>query len=140
MAKLTPDEFADKHARRLKGAIEDMRAGIEKVTEAPGAAAAKKATKMLTNLTAKVQDGTWAKRVSAVPLDEWKRKMIDKGLPRVAGGIDASRAKIVDFAGQLLPAVDAAQARVRAMPDLTIEDSINRMTTFVREMAKFKKK
>lgn len=140
MAKLSPDEFADKHARRLKGAIGDMEAGINKVTEAPGAAAAKKSAKMLANLTAKVQDGTWAKRVSAVPLDEWKNKMIAKGLPRVAGGIDAAHDKVVAFAGQLLPAIDAAQSKVKAMPDLTIEDSINRMTTFVREMAKFKKK
>lgn len=140
MAKLTPDEFADKHARRLKGAIGDMEAGIQKVTEAPGVAAGKKAAKMLANLTARVQDGTWKKRVEAVPLDEWKSKMISKGLPRVAGGIDAAKDKVVAFAGQLLPAIDAAQAKVKAMPDLTIEDSINRMTTFVREMAKFKKK
>lgn len=140
MAKLTPEEFADKHARRLKGSLEDMRSGIEKVTTAPGVAASKKADKMLANLTAKVQDGTWARRVAGVPLEEWKDKMINKGLSRVPGGIDAARGKVVDFAGQLLPAIDAAQGKVKAMPDLTIEDSINRMTTFVREMAKFKKK
>jgi len=139
MAKLTPEQAQEKHARRLKGSIEDMRAGIGRVTEAPGAAAAKKQTKMLTNLTAKVTDGTWAKRVAAVPLEEWKSKMIDKGLPRVAGGIDAAKDKTTAFFAQLLPAVDAAQAKVKAMPDLTIDDSINRMTTFIREMAKFKK-
>lgn len=140
MAKVSPEEFAEKHARRLKGAIGDMKAGVEKVTSAPGAAAAKKSDKMLANLTAKVQDGTWARRVAAVPLDEWKDKMINKGLARVSGGIDAAHGKMVDFAGQLLPAVDAAKAKIGGMPDLTIEDSINRMTTFVREMAKFKKK
>jgi len=40
MAKVTPDEFVEKHARRLKGAVEDMRRGVEKVTSAPTAAAA----------------------------------------------------------------------------------------------------
>jgi len=140
MARLTPEQVADKHARRLKGAIGDMEEGINRVTVAPGKAAGAKAAKMLANLTAKVQDGTWKRRVEAVPLDEWKSKMISKGLPRVAGGIDAAKPKVVDFFGQLLPAIDAAQAKVKAMPDLTIEDSINRMTTFVRDMAKFKKK
>lgn len=140
MAKLTPAEAAEKHARRLKGAIGDMETGINKVTEAPGVAAGKKAAKMLANLTAKVQDGTWKRRVEAVPLEEWKGKMISKGLPRVAGGVDAAMPKTTDFFAQLLPAIDAAQAKVKAMPDLTIEDSINRMTTFVRDMAKFKKK
>jgi len=139
MAKLTPEQAQEKHARRLKGSIEDMRAGIGRVTEAPGAAAAKKSAKMLANLTAKVQDGTWAKRVGAVSLEDWKAKMIDKGLPRVSGGIDAAKDKTTAFFAQLLPAVDAAQSKVKAMPDLTIEDSINRMTTFIREMAKFKK-
>ncbi|GAH46256.1 unnamed protein product [marine sediment metagenome] len=95
---------------------------------------------MLANITARVQDGTWARRVAAVPLEEWKSKMIEKGLPRVAGGIDAAKDKTTAFFAQLLPAVDAASAKVKGMPDLTIDDSINRMTTFIREMAKFKKK
>ena len=139
MAKVTPEEFADKHARRLKGAIQDMQTGIERVTTAPGQKAAAKAEKMITNLTKKVQDGTWAKRVGAVTLEDWKAKMINKGLGRVATGIDEARPKVVDFASQLLPAVDSARAKVMNMPDMTIEDSINRSATFIREMSKFKK-
>lgn len=140
MAKLTAEEFAEKHARRTKGAIADMQAGVEKVTTAPGKAAAGKAAKMLANVTKSIQDGTWARRVSGVTLEEWKHKMIVKGLPRVSGGIDDAHDKVVNFASQLLPAIDAAQAKVKSMPDLTLEDSINRMNTMVREMAKFRKK
>jgi len=140
MARLTPEEFAEKHARRLKGSVEDIRTGVGRVTTAPGQQAAKKADKMLANLTKRVQDGTWAKRVAGVSLEDWKGKMIDKGLGRIATGIDSAHAKVVDFAGQLLPAVDTAQAKVKGLPDLTLEDSINRMNTFIREMAKFSKK
>jgi len=139
MAKLTPEEFAEKHARRLKGSVEDIRTGVQRVTTAPGQLAAKKADKMIANLTKRVQDGTWAKRVGGVSLEDWKSKMIDKGLGRIATGIDSAHGKVVDFAGQLLPAVDAAQAKVKGLPDLTLEDSINRMKTFVREMANFSK-
>ena len=140
MARLTPEEFAEKHARRLKGSVEDIRTGVGRVTTAPGQQAAKKADKMLANLTKRVQDGTWAKRVAGVSLEDWKGKVIDKGLGRIATGIDSAHAKVVDFAGQLLPAVDTAQAKVKGLPDLTLEDSINRMNTFIREMAKFSKK
>jgi len=140
MSKLTPEEATDKHAKRLKGSMEEMESGINKVTTAPGQAAAKKAKKMLANLTAKINDGTWARRVAGVTLEEWKSKMIEKGLPRVSGGIDAARDKQINFFAQLLPAIDAAQAKVKGMADLTLEDSINRMTTMCREMAKFKKK
>jgi len=138
--KVTPAEFREKHARNLKASLTDMRAGVEKVTTAPGGQAAAKQDKMLANLTAKIQDGTWARRLKGVTLEEWRSKMIDKGLPRVAGGIDAAAAKVEDFATQLLPAVDAAATKAKAMPDLTLEDSINRMTSFVRDMSKFSKK
>lgn len=140
IVRVTPAEFQEKHARRLKASLTDMRTGVEKVTEAPGAKAAAKQDKMLANLTAKVVDGTWAARLKKVTLEEWRTKMIDKGLPRVSGGIDAAAAKVTDFASQLLPAVDAASRKVATMPDLTLEDSIARMNSFVRDMAKFSKK
>jgi len=35
MARVTPEEFAEKHNRRLKAALPDMEAGIRKVSEAP---------------------------------------------------------------------------------------------------------
>lgn len=140
MARVTPEEFADKHNRRLKAALPDMEAGIKKVTEAPTAKAAAKQDKMKARLIARIDDGTWANRLKAVGLDEWKDKAITKGIARVSVGIDAARDKVRDFASQLLPAVDAARAKIEKMPDITIEDSINRMATYIREMAKFKKK
>lgn len=140
VVKITAAEFREKHARNLKASLVDMRAGVERVTEAPGGLAAAKQDKMLANLTAKVADGTWAARLKKVTLEEWRTKMIDKGLPRVSGGIDAAATKVEDFAGQLLPAVDAAARKTAAMPDLTLEDSIARMNSFVRDMAKFRKK
>jgi len=140
MSKLTSAEFQEKHARRLKGSLPDMKLGVERVTVSPTAQAAAKQDKMLAHLTEKINDGTWARRLKGVSLEEWRDKMVNKGLARVSGGIDAAAGKVTAFADQLLPAVDAAQAKVKTMPDLTLEDSISRMTTFIREMSKFKKK
>lgn len=139
MARVTPQEFQEKHARRLKGAVEDMRQGIERVTESPTEAAAAKQDKMIRRLQESVANGKWAAGLKRVSLQDWKTKMLEKGLARVAGGIDAAKDKVVDFASQLLPAVDAAAAKVKQMPDLTIEDSIARSGTFIREMSKFKR-
>lgn len=137
---LTPQQFQEKHARRLKGAVEDMRNGILNVTVSPTQAAASKQAKMLARLTESVNNGKWANGLKKVTLEDWKTKTIDKGLGRVAGGIDAASDKVIDFAGQLLPAITSAQGKISSMPDMTLEDSINRMNTFVREMAKFRKK
>jgi len=139
MARLTAKEFQEKHARRMKAAIPDMQAGIEKVSVAPTAKAADKQDKMKSRLLERIEDGTWARRLRSVSLEDWKEKTIKKGLPRVASGIDGAAAKVEDFAGQLLPFIDKQVEEIKKMPDMTIEDSINRMTTFVRGMSKFRK-
>lgn len=139
MAKLTAQEFQEKHARRLKGAVEDVRKGIDRVTENPCDKAAAKADKMLTNLTASVTSGKWAAGLKRVTLEEWKRKARDIGVNRIAAGIDGAADKVVAFAEQLLPHIDREQAKIKAMPDVTLDDNINRMTSFIRGMANFKR-
>ena len=139
MARLNPDEAATKQATRLKGATEDVRRGIDRVTTAPTQLAAAKQDKMKTNLNAAIDSGLWKKRLQAVSLEEWKRQARDVGVNRIAAGIDAAHAKQVDFYSKLLPAVDAAKSKIAGMPDISLEDNINRMTTYIREMNKFKK-
>lgn len=139
MAKLSPTEFQEKHARRLKGSVEDVRRGIDRVTENPCEKAAAKQDKMLTNLTAAVQSGKWAAGLKRVPLDKWKRQARDVGVNRIAAGIDAAKEKVVSFAEVLLPHIDRGQEKIKAMPDVTLDDNINRMTSFVRHMAEMKR-
>ena len=104
--KLTPEQFAEKHARRLKGATEDIRNGINAVTVAPTEKAAAKKDKMLNNLQAAVQSGKWERGLKAVSLEAWKQKALNKGLGRIAAGVDEAHDKVVDFASQLLPYQD----------------------------------
>jgi hypothetical protein len=139
MATLTAAEFQDKHARRLKAAVEDMRRGIDRVTASPTEAAAAKQDKMLSNLTQSVQSGKWAAGLKRVSLDEWKRKARDIGVNRVSAGIDAAKDKVTAFAEELLPFIDRQKAKIAGMPDVTLDDNIGRMTTFIRGMADFKR-
>lgn len=139
MSKLTASEFQEKHARRLKAAVEDVRKGIDRVTENPCEKAAGKQDKMLTNLTAAVTSGKWAAGLKRVSLEEWKKKARDIGVNRIAAGIDGAKAKVITFAEQLLPHIDRGQDKIKAMPDVTLDDNINRMTTFVRHMADLKR-
>jgi len=139
MARVNAQEFQEKHARRLKGALDDMRKGVERVTESPTEKAAAKAEKMRARLIESIDSGKWQRRLKAVSLDDWKRKMLDKGVGRVASGIDDAKDKTIAFAEQLLPHVDKGKDEIQRLPDVSLEDSINRMTTFVRHMAKFKR-
>lgn len=139
MAKLTATEFQEKHARRLKGAVEDVRRGIDRVTENPCEKAAAKQDKMLTNLTAAVTAGKWAAGLKRVSLEDWKKKARDIGVNRIAAGIDGAKDKVVAFAEVLLPHIDRGKEKIKAMPDVTLDDSINRMTSFCRYMATMKR-
>ncbi|GAI69046.1 unnamed protein product [marine sediment metagenome] len=139
MAKMTAIEFQEKHARRLSAAVDDVRKGIDKVTVNPCELAAAKQSKMLANLTTAVNDGRWAAGLRRVSLDDWKRKARDVGAGRIPAGITAAKAKVIAFAEQLLPHIDAGQEKIKGMPDITLEDNIARMTDFIRHMANFKR-
>jgi hypothetical protein len=140
MAKITAAEYAEKHARRLKGSTEDIRRGVSRVTVAPTASAAGKIDKMKANLDRAFSEGRVKSGLLKVSLDDWQKAMTDKGLGRISAGIDAVQGKQVQMAERLLAAVDSAAGKVRSMPDITLDDSINRMTAFVREMSKSKGK
>lgn len=140
MAMMSPAEFREKHARRLKEATTDMQAGVNRVTDNPMEKAAAKADKMKANLVKAIDDGKWQRGLRKVSLDDWKKGMIEKGIPRIAQGIDGAAAKVEDFASQLLPHIDKGKAAIANMPDVTLEQNIARMTNFVRHMSNFKRK
>lgn len=110
------------------------------MSQSPTERAAAKQNKMLQNLTAAVQSGKWANRLRAVSLEQWKEAVRQKGVGRVAAGVQAAKNDMAAFGEQLLSYEAALQAKIQAMPDLTIEDSINRAATWIREMTKFSRK
>lgn len=138
MARLNPSEYAEKWGRRLKGSTEDIRRGIQRVTEAPGVAAAAAQDLMKSKINEAIDNGTWASQVRSVTLQDWQGAATNKGLQRIGAGVDAAQPRQVAMAERLLAAVDASAAAARRLPKGTLEDSINRMTTFAREMNKRK--
>jgi len=40
----------------------------------------------------------------------------------------------------LLPHIDRGKEKIKAMPDVTLDDNINRMTSFIRHMSELKRK
>ncbi len=138
--KLTAVEYQEKHARRLTAAVEDVRRGVDRVTENPMEKAASKQDKMLANLTKAVTDGRWAAGLKRVTLEDWKTKTRDVGANRIAAGIAAASGKVIAFAEELIPHINSGQAKLASMADITLEDNIQRMVTFTRHMATMKRK
>lgn len=141
MARKLPSaaSFATKWNRRIKGATQDVREGIEGVEEAPTLAAARAIPKMKQRLLDAIDSGKVERGLRRVTLEDWKRAALNKGVGRIAQGADDALDKVEDFAGELLPHIARGQAALADLPDLTIEDSINRVGTFIRHMATFRR-
>lgn len=135
MSKLTASEYAEKWGRNLKQSTSDIRAGVERVTEAPGIKAAREGDKMLAGITRSIQDGTWQRAVAGVSLQDWQTATVQKGIGRIAAGVDGAMTKQVSMAEKLLAAVDSVKAQVDQMPSTTLEDRIQRMVSFARGMS-----
>ena len=136
MAIPTADQAAQAWAQRLAGSTERITQGVQSVTTAPGQAAARQKAVWSQNVQAS-QD-KWASRVAGVSLPDWQQSMVQKGIPRIAQGATAAQPKMAEFMAQLLPHI---QSQVSALPPRgNIDANINRMTQFVRGMAKFQRR
>ena len=139
MVKVTPQEGAQKWASRLTAAVEDIRRGVQKVTEAPTAKAAEKKDKWIAELQRAAQEGRWEAGLRSVTLEEWKNAMLSKGLARIPDGARAAQPKYAQVAESLYRYIEEGQRRIQAMPDTTLEQRIQRMVEFIRYMAQYKK-
>lgn len=137
---ITPNQSAEKWNRRLKASTEDIKNGVNNVTVAPTQKAAAASTKWQAKLAAADTKARFENGLKRVSLEDWKTAMIDKGIGRIAAGADAGQSKFESFAADFLPFLAGVKSKVDAMPSLTLEDSINRMTTQVREVAKYRRK
>ena len=137
MAKVNPSQAASKWSRRLSAATEDIRAGIESVTESPGKKAAAKRQKWETGVRNAADK--WQRNVGNVTVDEWKQKALNVGLPRIAQGAQANEDKFESFAAEFFPHLDRGVAQIKNMPDVTMEDRINRSVAMMRHNASFRR-
>lgn len=130
---------ADKWARRLAQSTPDIEAGVQAVTVAPSERAIAAKSKMVQNFNQAMTDGKWERGLERVSLDDWKRSMLTKGISRIGQGAEEGKGKMEAYMREALPFMEELQRKIDAMPDLTLEDSIARMTTWIRGMSEFKR-
>lgn len=140
MATKDPKSIGEKWVRRTQAATQDMVNGVNAVTVNPAQQAIAKEQKLLNNVTQAIQSGKWRRGMQTVTLEGWKASMVQKGAPRVAAGAQSSQGKMEQFYSELLPYQEQLQTKLNAMPDLTLEDSINKMVTWTRGMSNFKRR
>ena len=136
MARVTAAEFAEKWKRRTQGATGDYQRGIERVTEAPGMKASARADAYASGVQRAVQEGRFQRGSESVSLEEWRRKAINKGVGRIAQGVEEAGTRVQSFAQELLAYEDQVVAGLPERGD--VEQNINRSAEFQRKMHAFR--
>lgn len=131
---VTAQEFADRWASGLANATERIRAGVQRTTKNPMERAVEAQEKMRIRWLESVNNGHWRYQITKVSMDDWKRAMLTKGVPRVAEGANAAKPKVQAFARDLLAYEAQIKQRLDAMPKITPEDSRARMNFWFDQM------
>ena len=136
MTRVSPNEGTTKWVNRLSAATADVQAGISKVTEAPGQAAARSAQKYQNNVVQAFPK--WRRNVQAVSLSDWQAAA-NAGVSRIAQGAQAKQGKYQAFAQQFYPYLDSGVSKVKAMPNDTFEARVQRAVAMMRHNAAFQR-
>lgn len=139
MPKLSPKEGADKWLTRLSGAVEDVKAGVNRVTESPTAKAAAAEEKWMLGLQKAKQMGKFKRGLMSVSLEDWKAKTAGVGADRIPTGAAAARDKVEGTYEKLFAFESRLEEQVKKMPATTLEDNVNRAVAWIRGMSSFDK-
>ena len=139
MARRTPQQASEKWRDHLKASTTEIQRGVEAVTVSPMELAAAKEDKYLAGVQDAVSSGKWRRGLLGVSLADWKTAMLTKGLQRLGLGADAAQPKVQSFFEELFPFQDRVVSTINAMPDTTFEDSVNRVTAYMRGMREFRR-
>ena len=132
----TPAENAQKWKTRLSAATPEIQAGIQRVSVAPGQAAARQKQAYLAGVNAQVDK--WERNVSAVTRPSWQADAL-AGVNRVAAGAASKVGKMESFLTQFQPHLDRVQAKLATMPRGGLEQNLARMVEIARQNATFKR-
>lgn len=133
----TPAAATSKWVEKLSAAGPEIEAGIARVTEAPGVAAARQKAKWAQRVRESEQK--WAERVASVSLADWQKSMKEVGVQRVAQGAQAKQNKMLAFATEFYPFLEQVQNRIKAMPSTTPQQRIARMVANAEAIKAFKR-
>lgn len=137
---LPANQISDRWNQQMKGSVQRMQTGIDGVTDSPMEKAANAQDKMLAGVSAAIQNGSWAAGLRRVTLTDWKNVTKAKIATSLAAGVDAAMPKRRAFDTWNVQTINQILPQINQMPNLTIEDSINRAATYMRYMQQHKYK
>ena len=139
MSMLSPAAAAAKWSRNTQAATKSMQDGVNAVTQSPTEKAAQAVDRQVQGVIRAQQEGRTQAALRAVSLDSWKQSMINKGIPRVAQGVQASVSKMEKFNAAFYPHLQTGLQMLESMPRGGLSENINRAVAMMNHNASFRK-
>ena len=131
----TPAAAAAKWSQNLGAAVNAYTAGVQAVTNAPGAAAAAASDRYVAGVQQNVQK--FVQNSQAVSLQSWQQAAVNKGAQRLASGATAAESKVQTVFTSLFPYISHAVGSLPARGNL--DQNIARSAAFQRAIANYRK-
>ncbi len=132
---VTAAQASSKWQQNMKASVPYIQQGVDNVTDSPMEKAAAAADKYAQNVAAAVQSGRFQAGLRSVSLADWKTNTKAKVASRLSQGVDAALPKRQKFDSWMVNTLNGILPTISSMPDMTLEDSIARMTAMTRAMA-----
>lgn len=132
----SPDQVSQYWLTGLQGATQKISDGVDRVTTAPGAAAAAQVEVWAANVVA--SKAKFAANVRRVSLSDWQAAT-KAAVGNVAAGAQRKQGKFLAAIGPVLAHIAAGQGKLANMPRGTYAQNVQRMTTFVDHMHNYQR-
>lgn len=120
------------------GATQKWLDGANSTTVDPTALAIAAGPKYLQNVNTAYQQGRYQRGLQRSGKTGWLAGINGKGSTAYAGGISASEQKFATAIAPVLAFESALQSRVKAMPNVTPQDAVNRAVAWITGMQQYK--
>lgn len=133
-----PADVARKWAKNLGGSTDSIKTGVQAVTQNPAEKAIARQDAYVSGVQRAVAQGDYARGLRKVTLQSWQEAMVNKGLPRIASGAQASIPKMQNFLEKWLPWQEQLKNKLQGMPRGDLQTNIQRMIMAVEHNASFR--
>jgi len=136
---VTPQQWSEGWQSGMRNAVPKIQRGVAAVTESPTAKAAGKKDAWLAGVNRAHMDGSYERGCLSVTLQAWKDLTAAKVATSLPTGVTAAAAKVTNIATQLTAHINQALPTVNAMPKVTLQDSVAKVSAWMTHMAAFRR-
>lgn len=135
---LTSAQIADKWVKNTSGASQAYTDGVKAVTTSPMDQAAANVNGYLQGVQDAVTSGKYVRGLKRRTLADWQDACVKLGASRLATGVSNAKPRMQSFLDQFLPFLANNVSIVKAMPNQTLQQRIDRAVRMMNLNATFK--